>query len=698
MISNIQLFIHDSFFDAFSVLPKQIQKRTRELLKKFKENPESSAINYEKISSFKDQSLRTVRVSDKYRAIVKAPENGSGFHLLWVDNHDEAMNWAKNKLFEWNHATQGFQLFEEPDYAAVTVPSASETNVSLFGHLSDEELLAIGTPSQMLNLVRSFVSHEDLSRSKDKLPVDLYEYLYYLSEGIPLEEILEDINAGKADENPMQSYNALKHTFIVTDDNQLEEILNGSFEKWKIFLHPSQRNLAYRNYNGPVKVTGGAGTGKTVCALHRVKYLVDKVGVFNPPVLFTTYTKSLTNYLRETIQSLGVTDEQVEITNIDKLILDLANNKQYSIFETKVGYLTAEQEKKLWAKAIDKVPTRFDEEFFYAEFNEVIVPLGIESPEAYHTASRISRTTRIGRKDKEEIWQVVTEFQHQKAGNFSKIELCMLLSNFFEKQKIKPFSHVVCDEIQDFSNPELKLLRSLVDEKENDLFLVGDPFQNIYKKTQNFSKSGISVKGRRSRKLKINYRTTEEIKHLAMKVVSEVPVDDFDGNPENMKGYLSLMHGNEPGYLTFNTPEEEDRFMLDQLNQFIINDLINPNEICICARTNYGLDEIKKVLNTAGFKYSDVGSLRHTATAINVSTFHNMKGHEFKIVLVRGMSEDKVPYKHGQYDQLSERERLQYDQQERALYYVVFSRAIQSLIISGIGEKSSWLKLINKPF
>ena len=691
MISNIQLFIHDSFFDAFSVLPKQIQKRTRELLKKFKENPESPAINYEKISTFKDQSLRTVRVSDKYRAIVKAPENGSGFHLLWVDNHDEAMYWAKNKLFAWNQATQGFQLFEEPDYAAVTVPSASEKNISLFGHLSNDELLAIGTPELMLNLVRSFVTKEDLNRSKDNLPVDLYEYLYYLSEGIPLEEILEDINAGKADENPMQSYNALKHTFIVTDDTQLEEILNGSFEKWKIFLHPSQRNLAYRDYNGPVKVTGGAGTGKTVCALHRVKYLVDKVGVFNPPVLFTTYTKSLTNYLRETIQSLGVTDEQVEITNIDKLIFDLANNTHYKIFDTKVGYLTAEQEKKLWSQAIDKIPTRFNEEFFFTEFNEVIVPSGVDNLEAYHTASRVGRTTRIGRRDKEEIWQVVAEFRHQKAGNYSKIELCILLSNFFEKQKIKPFSYVVCDEIQDFSNPELKLLRSLVEEKENDLFLVGDPFQNIYKKSQNFSKSGISVKGRRSRKLKINYRTTEEIKHLAMKVVSEVPVEDFDGNPENMKGYLSLMHGDEPGYITFNTPEEEDRFIIDKLNQFIINELISPNEICICTRTNYRLDETKKLLNASGIKYSDLSSLKYAPNAINVSTFHNMKGHEFKIVLVRGMSEDKVPYKHSQYEHLSERDQLQYEQQERALYYVVFSRAIQALFITGVGEKSPWL-------
>lgn len=267
----------------------------------------------------------------------------------------------------------------------------------------------------------------------------------------------------------------------------------------------------------------------------------------------------------------------------------------------------------------------------------------------------------------------------------------MLLSNFFEKQKIKPFSFVVCDEIQDFSNPELKLLRSLVEEKENDLFLVGDPFQNIYKKAQNFSKSGISVKGRRSKKLKINYRTTEEIKHLAMEVVAEVSVEDFDGNPENMKGYLSLMHGDEPGYITFNTPEEEDQFIIDKLNQFIINDLINPNEICICARTNCGLDETKKLLNTTGIKYSDISSLKHAANAVNVSTFHNMKGHEFKIVFVRGMSEDSVPYKHSQYEYLTDRERQQYDQQERSLYYVVFSRAIQSIFITGIGAKSCWI-------
>jgi len=692
MNHNIQLFIHDSFFDSFSALPKQIQKKTREFLKKFKENPTSSAINYEKIISFVDQSLRTVRIDGKYRAIVQAPEKGESFHLLWVDNHDEAMDWAKNKIFEWNKVTQGFQLFEQPENLKAVPTNSGIISKPLFDFLSDADLIAIGTPELMINLVRTLNTIDDLNNSKNNLPTDVYEYLFYLAEGISLEEILEDINAGKADKNPMQSNNALKHAFIITDDTQLEEILNGSFEKWKIFLHPSQRNLAYRDYNGPVKVTGGAGTGKTVCALHRAKYLVDKIGVFNPPILFTTYTKSLTQYLQETIKGLGIADDLVEINNIDKLIFDLANNPQYKIFNSKVGYLTTEQEKKVWSQAIERIPSRFNDEFYFSEYNEVILPQNITSVEAYQTASRIGRNSRIGRKDKEEIWLVVEEFQKQKAGNYSKLELCNLLATFFNKQKIKPYSFVVCDEVQDFSNPELSLLRSLVDEKVNDMFLVGDPYQNIYKRSLNFAKSGIVVKGRRSRKLKINYRTTEEIKHLAMKIVSNMQVDDFDGNEENMKGYLSLLHGNQPIYETFVKPEDEDKFILEKLKMFIVDESILPNEICISARTNNGLDEIKQMLNTANIKYLDLSSSKQNINAVNVSTFHNMKGHEFKIIFVKGMSENTVPFKHGNYTNLTDKERLTYDQQERSLYYVVFSRAIQSVYITGIGEKSEWIE------
>ena len=689
MNHSVKLFIHDSFFDSFATLPKQIQKKTREFLRKFRENPKSSAINYEKINTFKDQSLRTVRIDIKYRAIVQAPESGDGYHLLWVDNHDEAMDWARNKIFNWNQETQAFQLFEQPEETP-TIPKTTAKQKPLFDYLSDSDLTAIGTPEQMMALVRSLMLMEDLQKAKNNLPSDVFEYLYYLAEGIPITEILEDITAGKEEKNPMQSSNALKHAFIVTDDQQLEDILNGSFEKWKLFLHPSQRTLAYRDFNGPVKVTGGAGTGKTVCAVHRIKYLVDKSQAYDKPILFTTYTKSLTQYLQETIKGLGIPEDQIEICNIDKLIFDLANDTKYKIFPSKVGYFSPEQEKEIWSKALEKVPSQFDVEFLFSEYNDVILALNINSETDYLTASRVGRNTRIGRKDKVEIWKILEEFNRLKEGNYSKLELCNLLAKYFRAQKVKPYSHLICDEIQDFSNPELSLLRSLIEEKENDMFLVGDPYQNIYRRSVNFAKSGISVRGKRSRKLKINYRTTEEIKLLAMNVVTNVQVDDFDGNQETLKGYLSLMHGNPPTYDVFATPEAEDKFILEKLRTMLSAGNMQPNEICISARTNAGVDEIKKLLNSSNIKYIDLSNSKENANAVKVSTFHNMKGHEFKVVFVKGVSDSTVPFRYANYVNLEEKEKQSYEQQERSLYYVAFSRAIQSVIITGVGDKSRW--------
>jgi len=152
MNHKIKLFIHDSFFDAFSLLPRKIQKKTREFMKKFKEDPKSSAINYEKISTFRDQSLRTVRIDQKYRAIIQAPEEGNGYHLLWVDNHDEAMDWAQNKVFEWNSSTQSFQMYDKPNEAESTkvVKDKAASAPVLYKTYTDAQLTQIGVPNDLL--------------------------------------------------------------------------------------------------------------------------------------------------------------------------------------------------------------------------------------------------------------------------------------------------------------------------------------------------------------------------------------------------------------------------------------------------------------------------------------------------------------------------------------------------------------------
>lgn len=687
----IKLFIHDSFFDAFSVLPRKIQKKTREFMKKFKEDPKSSAINYEKINTFKDQSLRTVRIDQKYRAIIQAPESGNGFHLLWVDNHDEAMDWAANKVFEWNASTQSFQMYDRP--TAIPKPISSDIKVKdstlLYTSYSDDQLTSIGVPKDLIELVKSIERVDHLESYASNLPSDVYEYLYYLSEGISIADILEEIEAGKVEEDETLSPNAQKNVYVLTEDSELERILSGDFEKWKLFLHPSQRSIAYGEFKGPLKVTGSAGTGKTVCALHRAKYLSQKLESFDKPILFTTFTKSLTQYLSTVTDKFSIPESEIVIANIDKLIFELA--REFKVIDESSGMVNSSQELELWKEIIEFNPSTFDENFLQDEYNDVILANSVKSVNEYYKTSRVGRSVRIGRQDKSQIWELCEEFIKTKETNYTKFELCNLLITHFSNSAEKPFSHVICDEIQDFSNLELSLLRVLVNEKENDLFLVGDPFQNIYGRKINFSKSGIHIRGRRSRKLKVNYRTTEEIKKKAVSILLDTQYDDFDGEKETNTGYVSLMHGSDPTYQVFSSPEGEDQHISEQIEKLLSNDSVNPSDICIASRTNRLVDESKKLLNELQQKYTDIKATIRPSESIVVSTFHNLKGHEFKHLFVRGFSKDYVPFKHPGFDAYSDIQKREYLKTEKSLYYVVFSRAIQTLMITGVGEKSDWI-------
>ena len=240
--------------------------------------------------------------------------------------------------------------------------------------------------------------------------------------------------------------------------------------------------------------------------------------------------------------------------------------------------------------------------------------------------------------------------------------------------------------------PELTLLRSLVPEKENDLFLVGDPFQNIYGRPINFSKSGINIRGRRSRKLKVNYRTTEEIKKRAVSILMGEHSDDSDGDEESTDGYVSLVHGQNPQYSVFDSFELEESFIYEEINTLLQNGHVKPSKICIASRTNKQIDDIKTMLNTLGFKYADIQSTRKNEGSIVVSTFHNLKGSEFKHLFEKGVDKDRVPFKHPEFDSYTDVQLKDYLKQEKLWYYVVFSRAIQTLIVTGVGEKSDWME------
>jgi superfamily I DNA/RNA helicase len=685
--------------DSFIRLPKGSQKKAMEFMEKFRTNPKSAAINLEKIISFKDQQLRSARIDQTYRAIVHVSKTDDVYHLLWADHHDDAYAWAKNKVFEWNNMTQSYQVFDMADEIIVLKATVEAKKSGLFVSYSNEQLECIGVPTVLIPSLREVIDLNGLQAIEKYLPEDVFENVFYLVDGLPIEDIIKEIEEGKAIAGATQEdTNNNKRFFFEITDKDLESIFSDDFNKWRIFLHPSQRKIVNSINKGPVKVTGLAGTGKTVCALHRAKYLIDHYTIQkNKPLLFTTFTKSLVKDLKESLTALGVDESKIEVIHIHGLAVELAKKNSLIPVKAKILEFTdSEYKLKLWEEVLDSTISEFDVDFLSTEFSEIVVQNNLSTEEEYLRVPRIGRSQKLGRKDRIEIWKAFDAYikKKNKDGYFELGEVLNLLNNHFLNSADKPYLYIIADEIQDFSNVELRLLRAMIEEHENDLFLVGDPFQKIYSRKINFSKAGINVKGNRSKQLKVNYRTTEEIKRLALSTVQGIEYDNFDGERESSKGYISLTHGEKPVYNSFDRESEEFEFIRSKIEDFISsNSNIAFKDICIACRTKNILSDVKKHLHNSKIPYYDVTTSTGKTTGVHLTTYHNVKGLEFKIVFLTGINSKTLPLRPVAYETWDKVQQVEFDTMERSLLYVAMTRAIQQLIITGTGKKSDWIKL-----
>lgn len=683
----MRLFISDNCWDEIIDLPKKIQTRVKDFQRKFKENPYSHNINLEKITQFKDQSLRTARINDEYRAIIGVLP-GDEFCLLHIDHHDEAMDWAKNKKFVWNDYIGSFQIVPVADTTETvenTQPSVSET---LFANISDEQLLKIGVPEESISIVRGVSDLNDLDAKQTMLPEDVFERLFYLSDGdMTIDEIIAEIEAGKTDER--DSANNKRRFVEISGDNDLEEIIDGDIQKWQIFLHPSQRILVDSDFKGTVKVTGGGGTGKTVAALHRLKKLSENAA--SKSVLFTSYTTTLVENIRGRLNPLGVNMSAVVVDNIDSVAAELA--KRYGLIDGLSINLDYNATKSVWRNVAEENLSEFSADFLASEYADIIAFNNIKTEEGYRKISRIGRGKPVSPKQRKAIWKMVEDFRRRRLamGIIDRSDLFNLLSDYFNENGIRPFKNVIADEIQDFSNPELRFLRSLVAEGSNDLFLVGDPFQRIYNtKGINFTASGINVRGKRSQRLKINYRTTEEIKRAATALVKGIEYDDFDGEQETLKGYLSLMHGQRPEYKIFSSREDEIAFIIDTIKDCVKTGM-HYDDIVVGCQFKDALRTYQTALHEQGIPYRNING-SGTKDGVVLSTLHRMKGLEFKVVIIADVNDRTFNYVPQTVDQTDILAMRSLEQSRRSLMYVAITRAMQRVLITGIGNKPDKLK------
>lgn len=685
----MKLYLGDKCWDKLFELPKYVQLKVRDFQKKFKENPHSQAINLEKISTFKDDSLRTARIDDTYRAIIGVSSDDT-YCLLYIDHHDEAMAWAQNKKFAWNSYTNSFQVTTvSMEESVIQAPPSIEK--AAFAKYSDEQLLKIGVPRHQITLVRSIRTLDDLEKVEPYLSSDVFENLFYLMEdGTEIDNIITEIEAGK-EKSGDTTINNTRSFIEITDDEELERVIADGTEKWQIFLHPSQRLLVEKDYPGPVKVTGGGGTGKTVAALHRLKKLSNDAP--EKSVLYTTFTRTLIKNISSRIKAMGIKRQNCVIENIDKLALDMA--KEYGLIADKATVLdygtNSRSSEEMWDSIVADNLSQFDARFLKREYLDVIVYNNNKTLDEYYRQSRIGRTQPLNRKQRGEVWNLVEQYVAQKkeAHQYDRNEIFNLVSNYLNENGFRPYRHVIADEIQDFSNPELRFLRSLVAEGPNDLFLVGDPYQRIYNNRKiAFSQVGINVRGKRSKRLRVNYRTTEEIKRSATNIVKGCAFDDFDGTPETLAGYISLMHGEKPEYKVFDNRNEE------------ISAVINFIKMCHARSTDYTdiiiasyfKDSVKPIQNALHRNNIPYRNLMNEGTGdskgVSLSTFHNMKGLEFKVVILTDVNKKTYPYLPYDYNEMDAVEKRNYIMNQKALMYVAITRAMQKVLITGSGEKA----------
>ena len=417
--------------------------------------------------------------------------------------------------------------------------------------------------------------------------------------------------------------------------------MNAPLAQWRVFLHPLQKRLAVGDRSGPVRVLGGAGTGKTVLAMHRAKWLAEHATPAGKKVLVTTFTRNLAIDIEANLNTLCPRDimQRIEVRNLDAWVLRFLRSKRY---EQSIVYGRQDEAAECWhrALAVKDAALGLDDEFYAAELEQVVLAQGVATLDAYRAARRVGHGVVLSRAKRDAIWPVFEEYRAQLASRRLKEvdDAYRDAAQLIAKEQHHPYSAIVIDETQDFGPQALRLLRALIEPGPNDLFFVGDGHQRIYPRNKAaMSRSGIDIRGR-ARKLYINYRTTDEIRRQAVALLEGVAVDDLDDGTDDNARYKSLSHG--PAPILESCPSREA--LVERLKAIltawgVVPEAPHLGATCIMAESKAARDQLMATLRAAGYAVESIEPDTRVSAEANCllcATMHRAKGLEFQNVIV----------------------------------------------------------------
>jgi len=613
--------------------------------------------NYEKIRGARDAHLKSVRIDGDWRGIVFVPPRSDVYILLYVDHHDVAYRWAEHRKLTINPVTGAMQvvLLEEvtapgEPAATATRPLTSDTieRQPLFARLSDTDLLSLGTPTDLLARVRQITSEAELDALQPVLPIEAYEGLFLVAAGDTVSQVLSaretQVNRPIDTEDyagSVQTAESQSRFVVVDDDEALTAIMNAPLAQWRVFLHPMQKKLAIGDRSGPVRILGGAGTGKTVLAMHRAKWLAEHATPEGKKVLVTTFTRNLAIDLEANLSTLCTQDvmNRIEVRNLDSWVLRFLRSKRY---EQSIVYGRQGEAAECWnrALAVKDASLGLDDEFYAAELEQVVLAQGVATLDAYRAARRVGRGVVLSRAKRDAVWPVFEEYRAQLASRRLKEvdDAYRDAAQLIAQDKYYPYSAIVVDETQDFGPQALRLLRALIEPGKNDLFFVGDGHQRIYPRHKAaMGRSGIDIRGR-ARKLYINYRTTDEIRRQAVALLEGVEVDDLDDGTDNNARYKSLSHGPAPIMESYLSQEDMvTRVQAILADWGVVPDAVDLGATCIMAESRSARDHLMAAMRSARYAVESIEAdtrVKTEAHCLLLATMHRAKGLEFQNVIV----------------------------------------------------------------
>jgi superfamily I DNA/RNA helicase len=714
-----RLAIGKSFLTEYGRLDKDVQVAVDAAIARFAKHPHPG-IHLEKPQRSWDDRIRTLEVDSHWRGIVLAPETGDTYCLITILPRDKAKAYATSHRFSVNPALGVLEVRDEEaiqQLQPLLREAAEPDSKRLFADVTDDDLARLGVDAQILPMIRLLTSEADLERRQAALPEAQYAALNALACGMTLDEARNEVTrlyfAGVPPErvDPDDLVSAMERSTgqvtFVSGHEELQLILAHPFAAWRMFLHPSQRKIAYReSYSGPAQVTGGPGTGKTVTLLHRAAFLATRAAKrpasepraagqrLRPQpaagrMLVTTFNGTLADALGAQLDLLIRDDgvrRLIEVLNVDRLA--------YGIVKAARGAPVIVDERVLrtqWAQAAAAVGLDLTPAFLKNEWEQVILAQGLQTEQAYLTCLRTGRGRPLTKVQRSQVWQAAQRVTAELAAarQSTHLQLANEATHLLRQAGAPRYRHILVDEAQDLHPAQWRLLRAAVAPDPDDLFIVADPHQRIYDNRVSLASMRISVRGRTHR-LSLNYRTTQEVLAWAVPLLGTDPVTGLDGAVDSLLGYRSPMHGPHPRLRLAATRTDEFGQLAEQIRAWLAIG-IEPQAIGVTARSASLVREAREMLKADGIMTIPLSG-RSTAQAVRAGTMHAMKGLEFQAVAVIGVERGLVPEPAAITPESDDPVVYAQDlQRERCVLFVACTRARDHLYVSGTGQMSEFL-------